>query len=252
MRRLVVTGTDTGVGKTVVTAAIAGLASMAGLRVAVVKPVQTGVGAGEEADIDAIRRLSGVTDTHELARYRDPLAPATAARAQGVTATPAIQLAKQIADLDGRDLVLVEGAGGLLVRLDCEHATIVDVARQINAELLVVVPAGLGALNATALTCDVARRRGLRIAGIVIGAWPHQPDLAATTNLVDLPAYAEALLLGCMPAGSGHLAPSDFRAVARRSLAPSLGGEWQRSTDVTRRDRVPERVASRTPPRRDG
>jgi dethiobiotin synthetase len=79
MRALVVTGTDTEVGKTVVTAALAALARARGEKVTVVKPVQTGVRADEPGDLDEVRRLSGVDDLHEFARFPDPLAPAAAA-----------------------------------------------------------------------------------------------------------------------------------------------------------------------------
>jgi dethiobiotin synthetase len=80
---LVVSGTGTDVGKTVVTAAVAALAASSGLRVAVVKPVQTGEPPGPSGDLDTVRRLSGVTDTYELARFGDPLSPEAAARAAG-------------------------------------------------------------------------------------------------------------------------------------------------------------------------
>ena len=78
---LVVTGTGTEVGKTIVTAAVAALASAAGRTVAVLKAAQTGLGPGEPGDVHEVGRLSGVTDLHELARYPEPLAPATAALA---------------------------------------------------------------------------------------------------------------------------------------------------------------------------
>jgi dethiobiotin synthetase len=125
-----------------------------------------------------------------------------------------------------RDLVLVEGAGGLLVRLDAEDATIADLAAALDADVLVVAPAGLGTLNATALTCEAITARGLTTTGIVIGAWPAAPDLAARTNLSDLPAYANAPLLGALPESLGHHTPQEFLAVARTSLAPDLGGTW--------------------------
>src|SRR5947209_14745595 len=116
MRALVVTGTDTGVGKTVVSAALATLARARGERVAVVKPVQTGVSEGERGDLDDVRRLSGVDDLHELARFSEPLAPATAAGQAGVTPPTVPELAERISALVDRDLVLIEGAGGVLVR----------------------------------------------------------------------------------------------------------------------------------------
>lgn len=226
MNRLVVTGTGTEVGKTIVTAAIAALAAAQGQRVAVVKPAQTGITSGAESDIDVVRRLSGVTDVHELVRYADPLAPESAARREGVATTPVDSLAAQIAELEHRDLVLVEGAGGLLVRLDSTDRTIADLACRLQAPLLVVALAGLGTLNATALTCEAARQRGLTVAGVVIGAWPHQLDLAATNNLQDLPDYAGAPLLGCLPEGTGDLPVENFTRVASAGLAPALGGVW--------------------------
>ena len=226
MRRLVITGTGTEIGKTIVTAAIAAVAAAQGQRVAVVKPAQTGITADEEGDIDVVRRLSGVTDVHELVRYADPLAPASAARREGRTAMSIAELAAGVAALADRELVLVEGAGGLLVRLDDDGATIADLAQHLDAPLLVVAAAGLGTLNATALTCEAARRRGLTVAGVVVGAWPAEPDLAARMNLTDLPDYSEAPLLGCLPAGAGALSREPFLDTARAGLADALGGTW--------------------------
>lgn len=226
MRRLVVTGTGTEIGKTIVTAAIAALAAARGHTVAVVKPAQTGIADGEESDIDVVRRLSGVADVHELVRYVDPLAPASAARREGVAPVAVDEFAASIEALAGRDLVIVEGAGGLLVRLDDTGATIADLASRLDAPLLVVAPAGLGTLNATALTCEAARLRGLSVIGVVVGSWPTYPDLAARTNLDDLPAYADAPLLGCLPEGSGALPRDEFLGIAQANLAAVLGGSW--------------------------
>jgi dethiobiotin synthetase len=227
---LVITGTDTGVGKTVVAAAIAALAADAGQRVAVVKPVQTGVLDGEPGDMAEVVRLSGVSSCHELARYTDPLAPATAAR-RAALPTIEVRTAARVVDELSRthDLVLVEGAGGLLVHLDGDGGTVADLAAGLHAPVLVVAAAGLGTLNATALTTEALRSRGLRCAGVVIGSWPAEPDLAASCNVADLPGYAQAPLLGALPAGAGELTRAQFLAVARRSLAPALGGRF----DVT-------------------
>src|SRR6476661_8503894 len=128
MTVLVVTGTGTGVGKTVVVAALAALARDRGLTVAVVKPAQTGVEPDAPGDVDDARRLSGVDDVHELARWPDALAPATAARRVGSAGLGAVEIAGAVRGLADRDLVLVEGAGGLLVRLDDGDTTVADVA----------------------------------------------------------------------------------------------------------------------------
>jgi dethiobiotin synthetase len=231
MRPLLVTGTGTEVGKTVVTAAVAAVMSARGERVAVVKPAQTGLAPGEESDVEAVTRLAGVSDVHEIARYPEPLAPATAARRAGIAATPVAAAAEKIRDLADRDLVLVEGAGGVLVRLDDAGGTILDIGVTVDADVLVVAAAGLGTLNATALTCAAIGDSGLRCLGVVIGAWPSQPDLAATANLGDLPSYADAPLLGALPERSGALGRAEFLDVATAGLAPALGGTWQLPAD---------------------
>ncbi len=224
-RVLVVTGTGTGVGKTVVTAAVAALAPG---RVAVLKPAQTGVGPDEPGDLaDVARLVPGVTG-RELARYPEPLAPAAAARRAGrapVSPSAAAAAARELAG--EHDLVLVEGAGGLLVRFDEPGGTLADVAAALDAPVLVVAAAGLGTLNHTTLTVEALRTRGLGCAGVVVGAWPADPDLAARCNLADLPAVTGVPLLGALPDGAGALAPEEFARVARHGLAPELGGEWQ-------------------------
>ena len=228
-RILVVTGTGTGVGKTVVTAAIATLAHAAGQRVAVVKPAQTGVHPGPESDIpdlETVTRLSGVTDTHELARFPDPLSPEAAARVSGLPPVDLDHAAAHIGTLaDSRDLVLVEGAGGLLVRYDKTGATLAHLAGALRAPVLVVVAAGLGTLNHTALTLEAIAARRLELAGVVVGSWPRNPDLAARENLNDLEILIGGPLAGLLPAASGALTRADFLAVARAGLTSRLGGQ---------------------------
>jgi len=227
---LVVTGTGTGVGKTVVTAAIAALARAAGRHVAVVKPAQTGVRDGDPAnsdvpDVDTVVRLSGVTDTHELVRFPDPLSPEAAARVSGLPPLDVRAAADYVAKLAvERDLVLVEGAGGLLVRYDEAGATLADLAAALDARVLVVAAAGLGTLNHTALTCEALSARGLACAGVVVGSWPREPGLADVQNLADLPVAAGGPLAGVLPEGAGALSREDFLRVAREGLGSSLGG----------------------------
>jgi dethiobiotin synthetase len=221
MSVLVVTGTGTGVGKTVVTAALAALGVAAGRRVAVLKPAQTGVGPDECGDLGEVRRLVGDSDRlscRELARYPEPLAPATAAARAGRAPVSAAEAADAAAKLAAEhDLVLVEGAGGLLVRFTVED-TLADVAAALAAPVLVVATAGLGTLNHTALTTEALAARGLRSPGVVIGSWPAEPDLAAECNLADLPAVTGLPLLGRLPAGAGRLAPDEFLVTARAGL----------------------------------
>ncbi|WP_285566955.1 dethiobiotin synthase [Streptomyces sp. RTGN2] len=224
MNILVVTGTGTEIGKTIVTAAVA--AASAGRRVAVLKPAQTGLEPGEPGDAAEVARLAGPHVTAvELARFPEPLAPATAARRAAMPPVRPFEVAEAAEKLStDHDLVLVEGSGGLLVRFDDEGATLADAARLLAAPVLVVAPAGLGTLNSTALTSEALRARGLGCLGVVVGSMPAEPDLAERCNLADLPVAADAPLLGVVPAGAGALDPADFRARAGSWLDGRLGG----------------------------
>ncbi|MGW4422248.1 dethiobiotin synthase [Streptosporangium sp. NPDC004631] len=225
MSVLVVTGTDTGVGKTVVTAAVASLARERGSSVAVVKPAQTGVTDAEPGDLDDVIRLSGVTTTFEFARFPAPLAPAAAARLAGLPPVSLDRAALRIEELArSHRLVIVEGAGGLLVRFDEEGATLADLARTLSAPVLLVARAGLGTLNHTALTLEAMAHRGVEPAGVVIGSWPADPGLAERSNVTDLETLAARPLSGALPEGAGSLGRDAFARMARAALGPALGG----------------------------
>lgn len=227
MTVIVVTGTGTEIGKTIVTAALAAVATADGRSVAVLKPAQTGVAPGEAGDADEVVRLSGAVTGAELARFPEPLAPGTAARRAGMAPVRPDEVAEAARKLaEEHDLVLVEGAGGLLVRFDEDGGTLADAAGLLGAPVLVVAPAGLGTLNSTALTAEALRARGIAQLGVVVGSWPADPGLAELCNLADLPEAAGAPLLGAVPAGAGALSPEAFRTAAAGWLAPALGGGW--------------------------
>jgi dethiobiotin synthetase len=224
---LVVTGTGTDVGKTVVTAAVAALAVDRGRRVAVLKPAQTGLPEGAPGDLAEVRRLAGDVTTRELRRYPDPLSPEAAARRSGLPPVTPAEAAAAVGELAAdHDIVRVEGAGGLLVRFDANGGTLADVAWSLGAPVLLVAHAGLGTLNTTALTAEAMVRRGIECVGVVVGSWPTEPDLAARSNLIDLPVVAGAPLLGVLPEGIARLSPARFLAVARDSLSPWLDGDF--------------------------
>jgi len=199
-RFVVVAGTGTGVGKTVVTAALATSYSAHDLDVAVVKPVQTGLLGGEPGgDVDEIAALSGVFDIHEFVRLEDPLAPDSAARLRDVEIPTVAELAERVAAVRG-DVVLVEGTGGVLVRLDREGGTIIDLildlrARDADVDVLVVTSPDLGTLNHTELAVEALRHRGIEPSGLIIGSWPNEPDLAQRCNREDLPRVTGVPLL---------------------------------------------------------
>ena len=215
MKFLIVSGTDTGVGKTIVTAALASQAKQAGRRVAVVKPAQTGLAEGEPSDMEEVGRLSGVDDVHELARYPDPLAPATAAARIGESGIGVEEIATGAAALEDRDLVIIEGAGGLLVRFHEDGDTLIDLAAALRAPVVLVARAGLGTLNHSALSIRALRESGVKCPGLVIGSWPENPDVAARANVKDLPSYCGAPLLGQIPEGAARLEPLEFQTQAQ-------------------------------------
>lgn len=231
-RVLLVTGTDTGVGKTVVTAALATSLSRHG-SVAVYKPAQTGVGPHDPGDAGEIRRLSGLTSVHEGARLRDPLAPTTAARREGRALPDVAEHATTVHALAaGHDRVLVEGAGGLLVGLDGEGAGLAELASMLKVPFgfLVVVRAGLGTLNHTGLTVEALRRRGLPVLGLVVGSVPGSPGLAERTNLEDLTEVTGVSVVGGVPEGAGLLPPEEFRAAAASWLGQGATGRDRRGS----------------------
>ena len=227
----IVTGTGTGVGKTIITAALAAVASDSGQRVAVVKPAQTGVTPEESGDINEVSRLSQIDDLYELQRFPDPLAPETAARVRGITPLSRKQLTSAIKAIEEEhDQVMVEGAGGLLVRFDEVGTTIADLAEdlsgEVDTEVIVVADAALGTLNHTALTIEALESRKLHCAGVVIGSWPLEPDLACRTNLVDLETVIGDPISGAMLANASRLSVANFLAAATSSLSPALGGRF--------------------------
>jgi dethiobiotin synthetase len=211
----VVTGTGTGVGKTITTAALAVLAADLG-SVVVVKPVQTGMGLehGDTADVDVVHALTGC-DVRQLTSLDDPLAPDTAARLRGLRIPTVTDHAHQIRALAERyDRVIVEGAGGLLVRLDTIGGTLLDLATDLGADVIVVASAGLGTLNHTELTVAALRARGIEPRGLVIGSWPRDPGPAETCNRDDLPRVSGVPLLAAVPAGAAAVGSSQFRRLA--------------------------------------
>lgn len=226
---VLVTGTDTGVGKTIVAAAITSAAQAAGLRVAVIKPGQSGTATGA-SDVDLINQLAGPETAITLASYPAPLAPLAAARVAEMEPLELYAVADAVrAEADKHDLVLIEGAGGLLVpmglRPSGEPWTVADLAVFLAAPAVVVARAGLGTLNHTALTLEALDRRGIS-AGVVLGAWPAEPELVHWENLSDLLPN----LVGALPEGAGAMDPGVFRRSAPGWLTPALYGvldDWR-------------------------
>lgn len=216
---LFVTGTDTGVGKTLVTAALAKHLSSRGLRVGVMKPVETGVvdpsALGEDAAL--LRWAAGSQAAAELIspyRFKLPAAPCQAATAAGErididTIITASQTLRR-----GCDLLLIEGAGGLMVPLRGGFV-MADLARQLAAPLLIVTHPGLGTLNHTLLTTFAARTMELELSGLIINRMPGNPGDVEREAPHLLASLASADLIGVLP----EVAGSD------REKTVSLAGE---------------------------
>ena len=217
MIRLGVTGTDTGVGKTVIAVARVALLRRRGLRVAAMKPVETGVLPGAPTDAARLRAAAGGGDRPGDVcpiTYAEPLAPLVAAERAGrpvdLEALDAAfgRLAAQ------RDAVVVEGAGGLLVPLT-EQVSYAELFARWRLGLVVVAANRLGAINHVLLTVHAARAGELRIRGVVLNSTTSAaPDAAAQTN-----AAALAHLLPGIPVVSWPWLPnvSDDAALATRA-----------------------------------
>lgn len=211
---VIVTGTDTGVGKTIATAALAVVARAAGKTVAVVKPVQT----GDDDDAATIERLAEPDQVATLARFPDPMSPYAAARHRGLPQLPLAEVVEFVAALD-KDLILIEGAGGLLVPMGTYSWTMAELCQQLNAPAVVVVRAGLGSINHTALTLEALRSRGI-LSSVIIGSWPRTPGPVEQANQIDLSDMSYGLA-GIIPEGAGSLSPEEFRARASGWIQPS-------------------------------
>ena len=209
---LFITGTDTGVGKTFVTAGIARQLVAQGVAVGVYKPVCSG------CELDSARRpfwpdvaelaaaAGGRFDLERICpqRFEAPLAPPVAARLEGRTVDS--QLLREGARWwSGRaDVLLVEGVGGLLCPLT-DAETVADLAVYLGFPLVIVARLGLGTINHTLLTLEAAQRRGLSVAGLVLNeARPGTPDLLVETNPLEIAARTRVPILAILrhsPAG---------------------------------------------------
>ncbi|MGR0158662.1 dethiobiotin synthase [Paenarthrobacter nitroguajacolicus] len=212
---ILVTGTDTGVGKTVTTAALTAALHGRGRTVAVYKPCQSGHVLGD-SDCAEVQRLADPFTAEAGVVLNEPMAPVPAAALDEVTLPPLAAHAKRIRELTVRhDHVLVEGAGGLLVELDHDGGTLADLGTHLadKAAFAVVARPALGTLNHTALTLEALDTRSLPVVGMVLGSWPSTPGAVELSNRVTMRSWPVPYL-GAVPADASALDPADFRAQA--------------------------------------
>lgn len=201
-RGVFITGTDTGVGKTIVTAAVVTALKAEGIDAGVMKPIATGVPAGEagRSDPQWLLSISGVGDGLDIVnpyRFRIPAAPLVAA-AHAIAAIDLHRLTEAFSVLAARhECVIVEGIGGVLVPVTPD-LFVVDLIKQLEVPTLVVARSGLGSINHTLLTLECLRSRGVRILGLVFNnpmPLPGVPDESETVptiqRLSGLPSFGE-------------------------------------------------------------
>lgn len=216
MRDLLVTGTDTGVGKTVIAAALVGALRARDVRAVGFKPAETGVDDRGDSDSALLARASGerVALASPLLQLREPLAPAVAAERAGVALNPE-DIESRVEGLRKAGYTLViEGAGGIMVPLSWVRLkpdtttsyTILDLAEKCDLDAVVVGRAGLGTLNHIMMTVLMLQSRHILVRGIVLNGRGASPDLAESTN----PAALARMLPGLRIVEVAHLGSGDL------------------------------------------
>ena len=191
-RTVAITGTDTEIGKTIITVALAARARTLGLRVAAMKPIESGISArprpGGRPTISDARQLADATggnDDIEVVgpiTLEEPLAPMIAADRAGVIIDLSILDRARDTLSSGRDLLLVEGAGGILVPITRDYS-FAHLFKRWNSDVIVVAGNRLGVLNHTLLTVRAAESEGLRVVAVILTDISEKdPTVAEATN----------------------------------------------------------------------
>ena len=203
---LLVTGTDTGVGKTLVAGAIANWFYRQGSRVAVCKPAATGCVRRREGlvseDAEFLAHCAEARHPLDLIcpqRYVEPLAPAVAAeRAKQPLDWDTIDRSIKLMSRDS-DVMIVEGVGGLMVPMDEKH-TFLDIATWLKIPAVIVARPNLGTINHTLLTLSALRSRGVKVAGVVVNCYPTDtPGTAEETNPRAIERWGKTHVLCVVP-----------------------------------------------------
>lgn len=183
MRGLFVCGTGTGVGKTILSAALLAAMRAAGEPVRAHKPVVTGLAerSGPQPDHELLALAAGMTpDAVAPLRFDPPVSPHLAATLAGQSIDPAAMIAS--ARMEPQRTFVVEGVGGLLVPL-AERFSVRDLAVELGLPLLIAASPGLGTINHTLLTIEAARAVGLSVVAVVLTPWPAEPGQMEQSNL---------------------------------------------------------------------
>jgi len=232
MNGFFITGTDTGVGKTLIAGALARALSLQGSRVGVMKPFESGCRRDGDtlvpADAVFLRNMAGSQDDLALIcpyAFERPLAPGIAARSEHV-AINIEKVQKIFEQLSAPyDIMLVEGAGGLMVPIS-EELLMIDVIGLLKLPLIIVARTALGTINHTLLTVREAQRAGIRVHGIILNKVSLEPDEAEDTNPEVIHTVAKVPLLGQVPyiPEAKRADPAFLSTLARSSIDLSCFG----------------------------
>ncbi|MDD5558475.1 dethiobiotin synthase [Candidatus Methylomirabilis sp.] len=221
---LFVTGTDTGVGKTLITAGLAYALRVLGIDAGVMKPVETGcptrTGRLRPPDALTLREAAQSRDALDLVnpyRFHEPLAPMVAAERSGRRIDVGRLEERFTLLTDRHSVVLVEGAGGLLVPIT-EETSCLDLAARLRLPLLIVIGSRLGALNHARLTIETALHARVPVAGAILNHFHADRSVARTTNLSALRRLLPIPLPGEIP----HLSTIRGQALWRHPLLQRL------------------------------
>jgi dethiobiotin synthetase len=223
MRGIFVTGTDTGVGKTILSASLLAAMTTAGERVSAHKPVVTGLDDRSEIgqpdtwppDHELLASAAGMTpeDVAPL-RYGPAVSPHLAAQLAGEHIDPADLVTRARKAGDEETSLIVEGIGGLLAPL-AEDYTVRDLAVALGLPLLIVARPGLGTINHTLLTLQAARAARLEVRSVVLTPWPEQPSRLERSNRETIARLGEVEVEGLSRVRSSDL---DDLAIAGERL----------------------------------
>lgn len=206
MQGYFITGTDTGVGKTVVTACLTALFKSRGEDIGVMKPIETGVDSecstSANSDAKFLMEVAGVQDALEDVcpyRLKFPASPYQAAKMEGRELKPEKLLEKFRTLQSKHSMMLVEGIGGLMVPIT-QRYNVADLALQINLPLIIVSRVKVGTLNHTLLTINAARQHGLKVAGVILNPSKEgELDAIETEQGKLIEEFSDTPILGTCP-----------------------------------------------------
>lgn len=227
-----VTGTDTGVGKTVVSTALYCCLRSAGIRASVIKPVQTGTDLPGMTDTEfAVRTTGEGSDKLCIYSFPQPLSPLAASVLSDKHIDKGYIIQTCLDFSEKFDVVIIEGAGGIRVPIKYDYY-MHDLARDLGLETVIVSRPGLGTINHTLLTVDFLKSADLDIAGIVFSGFPESPDLAEETNPLLIERLSKAEIAGVVPYIDGLSVeegrPSDLYLRSPGFFIPRFGGNFDK------------------------